>query len=219
MRESALFAAMFGLGAGAVLVGVTVSRLVVGQAPERAAEEPPVITFAPPPATTEAPPRIAEPPPAGAKTPPPAAVETTPPAAVETTPPAAVETTPPAAAETPPPAAAKAPPAAVVEPPRAAVVASTPEPPAVVAPRAEPAAPPTVQRGHRLVVRRHRPPPMPEQTPVATAKVPPHETERPPPGAHPARVAIVRGGAARPALGARASGPHIIHVDPQGGVR
>ena len=41
MRESALFGTMFGLGAGAVLVGVTVSRLVVGQAPDKPAEGPP----------------------------------------------------------------------------------------------------------------------------------------------------------------------------------
>jgi hypothetical protein len=40
MREGALFGTMFGLGAGAVLVGVTVSRLVVGQAPEKPAAEP-----------------------------------------------------------------------------------------------------------------------------------------------------------------------------------
>jgi hypothetical protein len=57
MREGALFATMFGLGAGAVLVGVTVSRLVVGQAPERAAVEPPVAAAeAPPPAIVEPPP-------------------------------------------------------------------------------------------------------------------------------------------------------------------
>ena len=43
MRERALFGTMFGLGAGAVLVGVTVSRLVVGQAPEKPPEEPPTV--------------------------------------------------------------------------------------------------------------------------------------------------------------------------------
>lgn len=54
MRESVLFGTMFGLGAGAVLVGVTVSRLVVGQAPEKAAEEPPAaaVERAPPAAST-----------------------------------------------------------------------------------------------------------------------------------------------------------------------
>jgi hypothetical protein len=63
MREGALFATMFGLGAGAVIVGVTVSRLVVGQAPEQPAEEPPPAAavapppaiFAPPPAAVVAP--------------------------------------------------------------------------------------------------------------------------------------------------------------------
>jgi hypothetical protein len=43
MRESALFGTMFGLGAGAVLVGVTVSRLVGGQVAEKPAEEPPPV--------------------------------------------------------------------------------------------------------------------------------------------------------------------------------
>ena len=43
MRESALFGTMFGLGAGAVLVGVTVSRLVVGQATDNAAAELPAV--------------------------------------------------------------------------------------------------------------------------------------------------------------------------------
>jgi len=43
MRESALFGTMFGLGAGAVLVGVTVSRLVVGQPSDKPAEESPTV--------------------------------------------------------------------------------------------------------------------------------------------------------------------------------
>ena len=63
MREGALFGTMFGLGAGAVIVGVTVSRLVVGQAPEQPAEEPP-------PAAAEAPPpAIVAPPPAAVVSP------------------------------------------------------------------------------------------------------------------------------------------------------
>jgi hypothetical protein len=41
MRERALFSTMFGLGVGAVIVGVTVSRLVVGPAVENGAETPP----------------------------------------------------------------------------------------------------------------------------------------------------------------------------------
>jgi hypothetical protein len=67
MREGALFASMFGLGAGAVLVGVTVSRLVVGQPPERSAEEPP-------PAVAEVSPAVAEVPPPTIVEPPAAAV-------------------------------------------------------------------------------------------------------------------------------------------------
>src|ERR1043166_9458228 len=56
MREGALFATMFGLGSGAVLVGMTVSRLVVGQPPETLAEEPaPVVAEALPPAIVEPP--------------------------------------------------------------------------------------------------------------------------------------------------------------------
>ena len=56
MREGALFATMFGLGAGAVLVGVTVSRLVVGQPPEGLAEEPaPAVAEAPLPAIAASP--------------------------------------------------------------------------------------------------------------------------------------------------------------------
>src|SRR5262249_58575448 len=59
MRESALFGTMFGLGAGAVLVGVTVSRLVVGQVPEKSAAEPATVGAQTPPAMVSSP---AEPP-------------------------------------------------------------------------------------------------------------------------------------------------------------
>ena len=59
MRESALFGTMFGLGAGAVLVGVTVSRLVVGQVPEKSAAEPATVGAQTPPAIVSPP---AEPP-------------------------------------------------------------------------------------------------------------------------------------------------------------
>jgi hypothetical protein len=80
MREGALFGTMFGLGVGAVLVGVTVSRLVVGQAPEQPAEEPPPAAaeapppaiFAPPPAALVSP--AAEPPAVASSAVPPAAV-------------------------------------------------------------------------------------------------------------------------------------------------
>jgi hypothetical protein len=64
MREGALFGTTFGLGAGAVLVGVTVSRLVVGQAPPKAIEQPPAaaVEMAPSAAVVEtAPPATAEP--------------------------------------------------------------------------------------------------------------------------------------------------------------
>ena len=40
MREGVLFGTMFGLGVAAVAIGVTVSRLVVGPAPDRGAEAP-----------------------------------------------------------------------------------------------------------------------------------------------------------------------------------
>jgi hypothetical protein len=195
MREGALFASMFGLGAGAVLVGVTVSRLVVGQAPERVAEEPPVVAAEALPAPT------AEAPPAPVAEAPPPAVVSLPPAVVEP-PPAIVE--PPAAAVAPAPA-----------PPPATVLAPAPALPAVVAPVAEPPAPPAVQRQHRAIVRKHRRP-SPEETPDVTAAVPTGETEpaaRPPLVAH-APIAIVRGGAARVGPGSRAPGPRIIHVDP-----
>jgi hypothetical protein len=55
MRESALFGTMFGLGAGAVLVGVTVSRLVVGQVPEKSAAEPAAGAAQAPPAVVSSP--------------------------------------------------------------------------------------------------------------------------------------------------------------------
>jgi hypothetical protein len=164
MREGALFATMFGLGAGAVIVGVTVSRLVVGQAPEQPAEEPP---------------------------------------------PAAVEAPPPAIVAPPPPAVV----APATEPP---AVASSAVPPSVVVSPAEPPAE-AIGRQHRVVVRKHRRPPLQQETPLATASVPTGEAEPAVPSpsvvGH-APVAIVRGGAARPSPGSRAPGPRIIQVDP-----
>ncbi|MBV8753418.1 MAG: hypothetical protein JO328_11230 [Hyphomicrobiales bacterium] len=71
MRESALFGTMFGLGAGAVLVGVTVSRLVGGQVPEKPVEEPTAaVVEAPPPAAAIQ----SAPPPAVAPVAPPAVI-------------------------------------------------------------------------------------------------------------------------------------------------
>jgi len=54
MREGALFGTMFGLGAGAVLVGVTVSRLVVGQVPGKPAAELAASAVQAPPAAVSA---------------------------------------------------------------------------------------------------------------------------------------------------------------------
>jgi len=160
MREGALFAIMFGLGAGAVLVGVTVSRLVVGQAPERAADEPPV-------------------------------------------------------------AAVEAPPPAIVEPPPTAAFSPAAEPPAVAPPVVEPLEPRAVQRQYRAVVRKHRRPPVQEDTPLATASVPTDEAEpaAPSPAVGDESIDIVRGGAARAVPGSRAPGPRIIQIDPHDGAR
>jgi hypothetical protein len=66
MRARALFAIMFGLGAGAVAVGVTVSLLVVGPAPERGIETSAPAAVETTPATAPATPlaltSVAEPP-------------------------------------------------------------------------------------------------------------------------------------------------------------
>jgi hypothetical protein len=143
MREGALFATMFGLGAGAVLVGVTVSRLVVGQAPERPT---------------------------------------------------------------------------IVEPPPSAVISPVVEPPVVVPSATEPARP-AVRRQHRAVVRKHRRPPVQEDTPLATASVPTDEAEpaAPSPALDDQSIDIIRGGAARAVPGSRAPGPRIIQIDPHDG--
>jgi len=93
MRESALFGTMFGLGAGAVLVGVTVSRLVVGQPAETAR---PAQVQSPPPAVVSSavePPKVARP-----REPHAPRKHLRPPAVVETSP-----TTAPVVQETPSP--------------------------------------------------------------------------------------------------------------------
>jgi hypothetical protein len=54
MREGTLFGIMFGLGVGAVAVGVTVSRLVVGPAADKGAAPPVVVREAPQPALSSA---------------------------------------------------------------------------------------------------------------------------------------------------------------------
>ena len=198
MREGALFGTMFGLGVGAVLVGVTVSRLVVGQAPEQPAEEPP---------------------PAAAEAPPPAVVAPQSPAVVAPPSPAVVERPSPAVVERPPPSVVSPvaePPAVaspVAEPP---AVASSAVPPPVVLPPAEPPAE-AIARQRRTVVRKHRRAPVQEETPLATASAPTGEAEPavPSPVVGHAPVTILRGGAARPSPGSRAPGPRIIQVDPR----
>jgi hypothetical protein len=114
MRESALFGTMFGLGAGAVLVGVTVSRLVVGQPPEKPAVEPPKVAR---PREPRAPPRKHLRPPAVVETSP-----TTAPVVQETPSPPVVQQLPSAMApvvQEPPPTTASVPKreAAAAEPP------------------------------------------------------------------------------------------------------
>jgi hypothetical protein len=198
MREGALFATMFGLGAGAVLVGVTVSRLVVGQPPERPAEEPAVL------AVEESVPAVAEA----------VAAKAAPPAVAEAPPRPVVVEPPPAAAVAPVPA----PPAAIAVPAPPPAVVSSPAPPAIVSPPTEPRAEVAPPRQQRKAVRKHRRPPAQDEAPLATASIPTDEAE---PHASSAAVrhapiAIVRGGAARPSPGVRAPGPHIIQVDPGG---
>lgn len=149
MRESALFGTMFGLGAGAVLVGVTVSRLVVGQVPEKSAAEPAAITVQAPPAETAIP-RVVEPP-----------------------------------AQT------------------------------------------AVQRQGRALPRKHRRPPVEEESPAATASVPTASAPNLEAGAAPpapvdagdSPIAIVRGTAVRPILDSRGPGARVIQVDPPDGGR
>jgi len=220
MREGALFGTMFGLGAGAVLVGVTVSRLVVGQAPDKAVEEAPagVVETASPSAmvATLAPP--AEPPPAVASSvaPPPAKMAMAgqhrpvprkhrrPSTAEE----AAPKTAPVAKNATPPPAEKAA--------PKTAPVAQDTAPPASIASREAPiAAPPPAEKA------------APKTAPVAqdtapTASIAKREAPTAPPPraqvadapiARDAPIAIVRGGIARPA--SHGPGARIIQVGPQ----
>jgi len=59
MREGVLFGTMFGLGVAAVAIGVTVSRLVVGPAPDRGAAAPAAALEASVPAVSPAGPSAA----------------------------------------------------------------------------------------------------------------------------------------------------------------
>jgi hypothetical protein len=62
MREGVLFGTMFGLGVAAVAIGVTVSRLVVGPAPDGGAEAPAAALETLTPAVSRAGPSVAQPP-------------------------------------------------------------------------------------------------------------------------------------------------------------
>jgi hypothetical protein len=192
MRESALFGTMFGLGAGAVLVGVTVSRLVVGQPPEKPAEAPSSVA-------SEAAPALA------AETARPAQVQSPPPAVVSS----AVE--PPKVARPREPHAPRKhlrPPAVVeTSPTTAPVVQVTPPPPFVQDPPSAMA--PVVQES----------PPTMASVPnrEALAAEPPALEARDTPITSPSPVAVVRGGAARP--GSRAPGARVIQVEPQDAAR
>jgi hypothetical protein len=237
MRESALFGTMFGLGAGAVLVGVTVSRLVVGQASDKAVEGPPA---------------------AVAETAPRAVVEAAPPAAVEPSPPAAVSSVAPphagmamAGQHRPLPRKHRRPPAVEEAARKTAPVARDNVPTASIAKREAPTAvpPPAEKAAPKAapVVQEPAPPPSiakreaptaaplpaekaaPKAAPVVQEPVPPASvasreapTAVPPPRAEvtdapfapDAPIAIVRGGVARPE--SQGPGARIIQVEPQG---
>jgi hypothetical protein len=178
MRESALFGTMFGLGAGAVLVGVTVSRLVVGQASDKAVEGPPA---------------------AVAETAPRAVVEAAPPAAVEPSPPAAVSSVAPphagmamAGQHRPLPRKHRRPPAVEEAARKTAPVARDNVPTASIAKREAPTAvpPPAEKAAPKAapVVQEPAPPPSiakreaPTAAPPAAEKAAPVVQEPAPPG-------------------------------------
>ena len=192
MRESALFGTMFGLGAGAVLVGVTVSRLVVGQPPEKHAEAPSSVARETAPAL---------------------AAETARPAQVQSPPSPVVSSAvePPKVARPREPHAPRKhlrPPAVVETPPTTApAVQETPSPPVVqqlpsaMAPVVQESPPTTASVPKREAAAAEPPPPDVGDAPIAS----------------PSPVAVVRGGAARPS--ARAPGARVIQVEPQDGAR
>jgi hypothetical protein len=227
MRESALFGITFGLGAGAVLVGVTVSRLVVGHATEKVAE--PAALAAAQVAVVSP---VAEPPPETAMQRqhralprkhlrPPVAEET----AVATPPVPTVEAKPappsPRAELREGPTkqqlralARKQRPVVVEEAPVATAPVPTVEAKPAPPPRAELREGPTKQQLRALA--REQRPVVAEEAPVATASVPDREADVVPRpsehGDHPIR--IVRGGAVPPILGSRSPGARIIRIDP-----
>jgi hypothetical protein len=139
MRESALFGTMFGLGAGAVLVGVTVSRLIGSQVPEKPAEEPPAAAV-----ETTAPAAVIEARPATAVTPPQAPpIQSAPPAVSTVAPPAEIALS---GQHRTLPRKHRRPPAAEEAAPKPAPIVEEPPPTASVATHeAPPAAPPMAQ--------------------------------------------------------------------------
>jgi len=204
MRESALFGTMFGLGAGAVLVGVTVSRLVVGQASDKTVE-------GPPPAVAETAPR--------------AVVEAAPPAAVEPSPPGAVSSVAPphagmamAGQHRLLPRKHRRPPAVEEAARKTAPVARDNVPPASIAKREAPTAvpPPAEKAAPKAapVVQEPAPPPSIASREAPTAVPPPRAEVTDAPFAPDAPIAIVRGGVARPE--SQGPGARIIQVEPQG---
>lgn len=95
-------------------------------------------------------------------------------------------------------------------------------PPAAVSAAPEPRAETAVPRQGRALARKHRRPPVEDETSAATASIPNVEAEAPP--ASPADagdspIAVVRGGAVRPILGSRGPGARVIQVDPPEGSR
>lgn len=95
-------------------------------------------------------------------------------------------------------------------------------PPADVSAAPEPRAETAVLRQGRALARKHRRPPVEDETPAATASIPKVEAEAAPPPpdeAGDSPVAVVRGGAVRPILGSGGPGARVIRVDPPEGSR
>jgi hypothetical protein len=219
MRESALFGTMFSLGAGAVLAGVTVSRLVVGQAPEKSAEEPPAV------AVETARPAAVEPPAPAAATPPPAVVPRAEIAlsgqhralprkhrratvAEKSAPPPApvMKETAPTSRVVKREAPIPAPPAPAVEETAPTASIAKREAPIPTPPPA-----PVVQETAPTASIAKREVPTPAPAPRAQVDDPPLATDAP--IARDAPIAIVRGGVAR--MESPAPGAHIIQVEPR----
>ncbi len=227
MRERTLFGITFGLGAGAVLVGVTVSRLVVGHTSEKVAEPAalagtelavvsPVVK--PPPETAvqrqhRAVPRKHLRPPVAEE----ADVATAPVPTVEAKPAPLpfAELRPLPTERQDRPVARKQRPIVVEEAPVVTAPVPTVEEKPALLPLAELREPPTER--HDAALTRKQRPAVVEEAPVATASVPGHEADLASPpveeGDHP--IEIVRGGAVPPIVGSRSPGARIIRIDPE----